>query len=108
MTVKRISATELQQKLEQGKEKPLLLDVREPFEFEIAKISGSLLIPLNQIQQRSGELKQAQEIVVICHHGIRSQQAAEYLVYLGYSKVLNLVGGIDAWSCQCDPDIPRY
>jgi len=107
MTVKQLSATELKNKIQQ-EEKLFLLDVREPHEFQYAHIANSVLIPLNQIPNRLGELDPQQEIVVICHHGMRSQQAANYLVQSGYKKIANLTGGIDAWSCTCDISIPRY
>lgn len=107
MTVKQLSATELKSKI-QREETLFLLDVREPHEFQYAHIANSVLIPLNQIPNRLGELDPQQEIVVICHHGMRSQQAANYLVQSGYKKIANLTGGIDAWSCTCDSSIPRY
>ncbi|MGZ8191374.1 MAG: rhodanese-like domain-containing protein [Methylococcaceae bacterium] len=107
MTVKQLSATELKNKIQQ-EETLFLLDVREPHEFQYAHIANSILIPLNQISNRLGELDPRQEIVVICHHGMRSQQAANYLVQSGYKKIANLTGGIDAWSCTCDSSIPRY
>jgi len=107
MTVKQLSATELKNKIQQ-EETLFLLDVREPHEFQYAHIANSVLIPLNQIPNRLGELDPQQEIVVICHHGMRSQQAANYLVQSGYKKIANLTGGIDAWSCTCDSSIPRY
>jgi len=107
MTVKQVSATELKTRI-QNKEAPFLLDVREPNEFQYASIENSVLIPLNQIPQRLGELDPQQEIVVICHHGMRSQQAASYLVHSGFINIKNLTGGIDAWSCHCDSSVPRY
>jgi rhodanese-related sulfurtransferase len=81
---------------------------REPHEFEFARIESSVLIPLNRIPQRLGELNPQQEIVVICHHGMRSQQACLYLVNSGFEHVANLTGGIDAWSCDCDSSVLRY
>ena len=106
---KQITAKELKDKIiDAQNSKLLLLDVREPFEFDIARIESSVLIPLDQLQQRINELDAQQEIVVICHHGIRSQQASNYLLYKGFTKVLNLAGGIDAWSCECDIGVPRY
>ncbi|MDD5275367.1 MAG: rhodanese-like domain-containing protein [Methylovulum sp.] len=107
MTVKQLSVTELKQKIDQG-DKVFLLDVREPHEFRYAQIAGSVLIPLNQLPARSSELDKDQEIIVICHHGMRSQQAAHYLDHVGFTQVTNLVGGIDAWSCNCDSSVPRY
>jgi rhodanese-related sulfurtransferase len=108
MTVKQITAIELKKIIFAQDRKLLLLDVREPFEYDIARIENSILIPLDRLQQRMNELDANQEVVVICHHGIRSQQAAHFLVNEGFTKVLNLVGGIDAWSCECDAKVPRY
>jgi rhodanese-related sulfurtransferase len=107
MTVKQLSATELMNKIQQ-QENLFLLDVREPHEFKYAHIAESVLIPLNQIPGRLSELNPQQEIVVICHHGMRSQQAANYLVQSGYKNIANLTGGIDAWSCTCDSSVRRY
>jgi len=107
MTVKQISALELQEKLQQS-DNFVLLDVREPDEYEIARIGGSTLLPLNQLPQRHAELNPQQEVVVLCHHGIRSQQAASYLQHIGFNQVSNVVGGIDAWSCECDSSVRRY
>ncbi len=107
MTVRQLSATALKTRI-QNEPHLLLLDVREPNEFEYARIENSVLIPLNQIPQRLGELDPQQEIVVICHHGVRSRQACMYLVNSGFEHVANLTGGIDAWSCDCDSSVPRY
>jgi rhodanese-related sulfurtransferase len=107
MTVKKLSATELKNKIEQ-EEKVFLLDVREPNEYEYGHIANSVLIPLNQIPNRLSELDPEQEIVVICHHGMRSQQAANYLAQSGFKNISNLTGGIDAWSCNCDSSVRRY
>ncbi|WP_262964991.1 rhodanese-like domain-containing protein [Methylobacter psychrophilus] len=107
MTVKQLSATELKNKIDQ-EEKLFLLDVREPNEFQYGHIANSLLIPLNQIPNRLSELDTQLEIVVICHHGMRSQQAANYLAQSGFKNISNLTGGIDAWSCNCDSSVRRY
>lgn len=107
MAVKQISAPSLQQRLDNG-ETPFLLDVREPQEFEFAHIEGSVLIPLNQIPQQLDRLNKDEEIIIICHHGIRSQQAADYMAYSGFSKLENLVGGVEAWATECDNTMPRY
>ncbi|MGZ8183871.1 MAG: rhodanese-like domain-containing protein [Methylobacter sp.] len=107
MPVKQISATELQTRI-QNEPNLFLLDVREANEFEYARIENSVLIPLNQIPQRLAELNPQQEMVVICHHGVRSRQACMYLVNSGFEHVTNLAGGIDAWSCDCDSSVPRY
>ena len=107
MTVKQLSATELKNKIQQGNT-VFLLDVREPHEFQYASIADSVLIPLNKIPQRLAELDPKQDIVVICHHGMRSQQAANYLERSGFNMIANLKGGIDAWSCDVDGSVPRY
>ncbi len=107
MPVKQLSPTDLHTKLAQ-QETLFLLDVREVHEFDYTHITNSVLIPLRQIPDRLGELNQDDEIIVICHHGMRSQQAASYLVHSGFKNVANLTGGIDAWSCQCDPSTKRY
>lgn len=107
MAIKTTTAVALQQRLANG-ETPFLLDVREPQEFNYAHIAGSILIPLNQIPQRLHELDPEQEIIVICHHGMRSQQAAYYLQDHGFKNVLNLIGGVAAWASDCDLTMPRY
>jgi len=85
-----------------------LLDVREPFEFEIARIEGASLIPLGELPERWQELDREEEILVYCHSGMRSAQAAEFLRSNGFTKVANVAGGIDAWSQEIDPSVPRY
>ena len=107
MSVKPISATELNEKRQQNSAL-FLLDVREPNEYQYAHIADSVLIPLRQIPNRLTDLNLDDEIVVVCHHGMRSQQAAQYLVQQGFKNVSNLTGGIDAWSCTCDSSVPRY
>jgi adenylyltransferase/sulfurtransferase len=85
-----------------------LIDVREPFEYEIARIDGAKLIPLGEITERLGELNRERPIVVHCHSGTRSAQAARLLQQRGFGNVYNLEGGIDAWSDQIDPSVPKY
>jgi len=82
--------------------------VREPFEYEIARIDGAKLIPLAEIAERAEELQREQPIVVHCHSGTRSAQAVRLLQQRGFSNVYNLEGGIDAWSDQIDPSVPKY
>ena len=86
----------------------VLLDVREPFEWEIAHIEGSRLVPLGELPARLRELDGHADIVTMCHHGTRSRRAAELLRAAGFSKVRNLSGGIDAWSRDVETTIPRY
>jgi rhodanese-related sulfurtransferase len=107
MPIKSLTVTELKIKMD-GHEPLFLLDVREPFEYHHAKIAGSILIPLNQIPQRLQELDETKEIVIICHHGMRSMQAANFLDRAGFKWISNLMGGIDAWSVECDNSVARY
>lgn len=105
----QLSATELAARLKSATP-PKLLDVREPGEHQFAALPDSKLIPLRQLPERAAELAawKDQEVVVYCHHGIRSQHAIGYLASEGFTKLLNLSGGIDAWSADVDPQCPRY
>ena len=91
-----------------GREKPLLLDVREPWEFDRARINGARLIPMREVASRVAELDREQNVVAICHHGGRSQQVAGLLEKAGFTRMHNLVGGMDAWSRTVDPTVPVY
>jgi rhodanese-related sulfurtransferase len=87
---------------------PLLLDVREPWEVETAAVAGAVCIPMGQVPTRLAELDPARPVVVMCHHGRRSAQVGFLLERSGFREVINLGGGIDAWSEQVDPGIARY
>ncbi len=87
---------------------PLLLDVREPWEFETCKIEGATLIPMQTIPARIEELDDEAEIVCICHHGARSMQVAAFLERHGFTSVTNLTGGVHAWAVQVDSAMPKY
>ena len=87
---------------------PVLLDVREAWEHEKARIEGAQLVPMRQIPARVTELDPEREIVAICHHGSRSMQVAMFLEKNGFANVHNLSGGMDAWSTTVDPSVPRY
>ena len=102
-----ITPHELKRRMDAG-ERFELIDVREPFEYEIAQIDGAKLIPLGEIAERLDELKREQPIIVHCHSGMRSAQAVRLLQQRGFAKVYNLEGGIDAWSDQVDPNVPKY
>jgi rhodanese-related sulfurtransferase len=91
-----------------SREPPLLLDVREPWEVEKAAITGITAIPMGEIPARAGELPREREIVAVCHHGGRSMQVAMFLEQQGFPRLSNLTGGMDAWSREIDPKIPRY
>lgn len=91
----------------------MLLDVREPWELATASVtapSGSCLvaIPMNQIPARLGELDPGQPVACLCHHGARSQRVALFLEQQGFGDVANVAGGIEAWSRELDPKVPRY
>jgi sulfur-carrier protein adenylyltransferase/sulfurtransferase len=103
-----ISAEELHGEREQKGDDLVLIDVREPHEWEIAHIEGARLIPLGQLPDRLGELDGHAEIVTHCHHGARSMKALEILKGAGFGKVRSLAGGIDAWAEQIEPGMPRY
>jgi rhodanese-related sulfurtransferase/ferredoxin len=85
-----------------------LIDVREPREYDIARIEGAELIPLGQLSQRLSELNPEDDIIVHCHHGMRSHAAAQMLLSSGFKKVRNMRGGIDGWSLKVDFSVPRY
>lgn len=87
---------------------PLILDVREPWEFDTCHIPGARLIPMQQIPARLHELPQETDVVVVCHHGARSMQVANYLAQAGRGRLFNLSGGVAAWAAQVDPAMPRY
>ena len=103
------SAQELKEKLDRGDEF-MLLDVRSAAELKTASVKGCTHIPLDMLDDRMSELEpwKTKEIVVMCHHGMRSQMAQEYLESNGFKRVRNLTGGIDAYSVHADPAVPRY
>ena len=104
--VQSITPSELKERLDGG-EHLELLDVREPWEYELARIEGSRLIPMGEISERVGELDPGAETVVICHHGSRSAYVTLALRQAGFAKVLNLEGGLDAYA-DVDGSVPRY
>ncbi len=105
--VPQVQVRELAERMRSGRPF-VLLDVREPFEFEMARIEGAHLIPLGELPARWQELDREKEIFVLCHSGLRSERAAEFLRGSGCARVANVAGGIDAWSEEIDPDVPRY
>jgi len=104
---KEIDVRELAAKLGR-KDDFVLIDVREPHEHEIASIPGAVLIPLRALPARVSELDSSKEIVLHCHHGVRSMRALEFLEQAGFRKLKSLKGGIDAWSIEIDSQVPRY
>jgi adenylyltransferase/sulfurtransferase len=87
---------------------PVLVDVREPPEWEIGHLAGARLLPLGVLGRRMGELNRHDPIVTYCHHGVRSLHAAELLLAAGFTDVRSLRGGLDAWARTVDPAVPRY
>jgi len=103
-----ITPTELKARLDQG-ENFRLIDVREADEWSVARLPRAELIPLSQFQLRATqELSPDENIILYCHHGLRSGRAQGYLKTQGYANVLNLTGGIDAWALQVEPTMKRY
>lgn len=106
--IQQVTAAQLRSRLALPEEPPILLDVREPWEYEVCHIAGSRSIPMSQLLGRMEELQPACPTVVICHHGVRSQHVAAYLERCGFADVMNLVGGVDAWARTVDPSMPTY
>ena len=107
MLYKSISPKQLFERLNKG-ENLKFIDVREPVEYEIARVEKAEFLPLSCFNEWIGTLKQEDEIVVMCHHGIRSANVCMYLAQNGFENVYNLQGGIDFWSVEVDEDVPRY
>ncbi|MBC7806232.1 MAG: molybdopterin-synthase adenylyltransferase MoeB [Akkermansiaceae bacterium] len=105
--MREITPVELKAKMDAG-EKFLLVDVREPYEYEIAKIPGSVLIPLGEIDRRAEELPDDTEIILQCRSGARSAQALGILQAKGFTNLANLKGGVLGWSDTVDPSVPKY
>lgn len=87
---------------------PLIVDVREAWEHAICKLPDAQLVPMQQIPARVAELPRDRDIVVMCHHGMRSFQVADYLVSVGFTRLFNLSGGIAAWAAEIDPQMAQY
>ena len=102
-----ITAEELHERLDGGEE-VILIDVREPLEYEIARLEGARLLPLSRFPEWAETLNPGDEMVFMCHHGIRSAQVCAYLARQGFKKVYNLAGGIDSWSREVDRSVPLY
>jgi rhodanese-related sulfurtransferase len=103
-----MSATQLKSYLDNSARRPVLLDVREPWEYRICHIEDSQLVPMNQIMRVLNEYKPDDELVLICHHGVRSQRVGAFLAQAGFRNIVNLDGGINAWAREVDPGMPTY
>jgi rhodanese-related sulfurtransferase len=107
--MQHLSAPDLAQWLsDAGRPQPLLLDVREPWEFQTCHITGATPMPMREVPARLSELDADAPVVCICHHGARSMQVAAFLEHHGFSDVTNLTGGVHAWALQVDPNMPTY
>jgi len=106
--MRNMEATELKEYLDASRERPLLLDVREPWEFEICRLDGATLLPMRSIPSALEQLDPQRETVVVCHHGIRSRQVALYLEHQGFASVINLQGGVAAWAREVDQSMRTY
>lgn len=106
--LQQLSVQDLRKRLDAGSGDVVVLDVRESGEISTAALPGTLNIPMREIPARLEELPKDKEIVVMCHHGMRSQQVAGFLAQRGFENIYNLSGGIDAWSREVDPAVPLY
>ena len=104
--IPQLSVKELKRRIDAG-EDLFILDVREPYEYQIANIGGKL-IPQNEVPLRLAEIDRDREVIVHCRSGVRSQRIAEFLQQSGYPKVVNLAGGILAWADEIDPRVQKY
>jgi adenylyltransferase/sulfurtransferase len=107
--MRQISPRQLEQLL--AEQQPVyLVDVRQPWEHERARLADQVLIPLDELMERTAEVTPPESalVVVYCHHGVRSLSAAAILEHAGFANVASLTGGIDRWSLEIDPKIPRY
>ena len=105
--MQQMTVTELANRMKNGTA-PIVIDVREPDEYAFVHLDGAILKPLGGIYRWARELDKEQAYVMQCHTGARSFQAAYVLERMGFKQVANLAGGIDAWSAQIDPAMPRY
>lgn len=99
---------QLKERLAISEQPPLLLDVREPWEFEYCHIEGSVLIPMGELQHELEHLDPTRETVIICHHGIRSRQMGYYMEQMGFTNIINLDGGVEQWAEDVDSSMKRY
>jgi len=111
--MRELSALQLRAYLEEcqldtGKQQPLLLDVRQSWEFDVCKIENSILLPMSQVPTQLESLDFDRETVVICHHGIRSRSVGRYLEQNGFNNIINLSGGVAQWAQTVDNQMPTY
>jgi adenylyltransferase/sulfurtransferase len=102
-----ITPHEVKQRLDRG-EKFLLVDCREPWEYEVCRIAGAQLIPMGSVATHLQQLEAAEDVVVYCHHGRRSLDVVAWLQQQGVEGARSMAGGIERWSREIDPSVPRY
>ncbi len=106
--MRHFTAKQLHEYLAQAETAPLLLDVRELWEFEYCNIEGSVLIPMGELPAKIDTLDRQQDIIMICHHGIRSRQMGYYMEQAGFKHITNLEGGVEQWAEDVDATMKRY
>ena len=106
--MRRFTPKQLQEYLAQADTQPLLLDVREQWEFEYCSIKGSILIPMGELPSEIDTLDPLRETIMICHHGIRSRQMGYYMEQAGFKSITNLEGGVERWAEDVETDMKRY
>ena len=106
--MREFNAAQLKAYLDTCDEQPLLLDVRQPWEFDVCKIENSVSIPMSQIPSRLESLDSNRETVVICHHGIRSRRVGHYLEQAGFNNIINFSGGVSQWARTVDHQMATY
>ncbi len=106
--MRHFSPKQLRDYLAQTETKPLLLDVREPWEFQYCSIKDSILIPMGELPNKLEELDPLRETIMICHHGIRSRQMGYYMEQAGFKSITNLDGGVERWAEDIETDMKRY
>lgn len=106
--MQRLSAREVHAHLQAADSRPLILDVREPWEHAVCHIDGAELVPMRQIPASLENLDPGRETIVVCHHGIRSYHVAKFLEQAGFSRVINLEGGVAAWARDVDSAMATY
>ncbi len=102
-----ITPAEVKARLDRG-EQVMLVDVREPWEFQICRIAGAQLVPLGALAASLNNLPEGDEVICYCHHGMRSLDAAAWLRFQGFERAKSLAGGIERWSLEVDSNVPRY
>jgi len=107
--MQHITAPELADWLaDSSRPQPLLLDVRQPWEFDTCHLNGAVSMPMNSVPANVDQFDREQPIVCICHHGMRSMQVAAFLEQQGFDGIVNLTGGVDAWATLVDTAMPKY